>query len=150
MNITKLSVEIPDVAKRLEAERLRNAWGRAEELHGELSCHPALLTASRICKVAEAAFRQAEAAWAAASEEYSTEYWAKIMDAKPEVIAADTARVDARNAYRDLGANLAEDGARDDRIARCALSGVPLFETDDVVEIGNTGNMVLRCLLQSP
>lgn len=70
----------------------------------------------------------------------------------PELAAAREASSLADKAYTDLGMDLLTTSGygEDPKIVRCALSGVPLFEDDEIMEDPETGEAILRCLVLPP
>ncbi|MEQ1694410.1 MAG: hypothetical protein ABL901_01085 [Hyphomicrobiaceae bacterium] len=73
-----------------------------------------------------------------------------VLEASPEVQAAKAANNAAGEAYGAHPLTLMSNYCNGDNIARCALSGMPLIDGDDVLECSETGQQVLRCLVLAP
>jgi hypothetical protein len=133
-----LAARVPDREKRLEAARLYAATTAADEARGS---DPAF----------EALDEKYQPQFDALRDEYRTRHDEinAAKSAEAERLDLNVAAVAAQKAHDDFDApalQLNEDG----EVETCALTGLPLFEDDAVLEDTTTGEKVLKVLLGVP
>lgn len=136
------AAKIPDVAERENAARLFEAMCAAEE-----AAHQARYAGPAMSPETEAALRELRKTYNAKRDEIHSWFEAEQKRIAPEQQCPHEAAAEAAAAAYDAapGEPIVDDG--DEKALRCALSGVPIYETDTTVEIG--GKVILASLLLS-
>ena len=145
---------VTDLAARREAERLYETVqaARIALTAAEQACPP-----SEEVRAAQVVFERTKAELDAACEvvkqtrfaldtaRATLALWESDLTS-PEIEAAAMALADAEDAYHETdGPTIVVDD--DDEIVRCAASGLPLVEGDELLVCEATGDQVLRCVV---
>lgn len=135
------AARVPNRAEREHAAQMFEAWQAAElAAWGE---PPAAYTADQ-----EAALRPLEAEYQRKRDELYEWYRAEFDRIAPKAVGAKRAAANAaQDAYEQVPGDAITE-ADDETALRCALSGVPIYDTDVTMDIG--GRTVLACVLLDP
>lgn len=147
-----LAAKVPKLAARREAEALFLAQVLAEK---ELSDAEEALPDTPEVTAAQARYEASQAAISAAYTERDNArnalYEARdAVKPDPSLQPWRAAAQVATDAYDDHPLTIEEDYDAEDGIARCAASGLPLLDSDELLEDEDTGQKVLRCLVLPP